>query len=50
MYFLKVNDKVYNALVTKITEDAIYFEETVVDPFGKAQKHEIAKRLPSEGK
>jgi hypothetical protein len=49
-YFLKVNDKVYNARVTKITDDAIYFEETSVDPLGKATKREIVKTLPSDAK
>ena len=49
MYFLKVNDKVYNGQVTKITEDTIYFDETVVDPFGKTSKREIAHKIP-EGK
>jgi hypothetical protein len=49
-YFLKVNDKIYNARVTKITDDAIYFEETTVDPMGKVSKREIAKTMPSEAK
>ena len=49
-YFLKVNDKIYNARVTKITDDAIYFEEITVDPMGKVSKREIAKTMPSEKK
>jgi hypothetical protein len=49
-YFLKVNDKVYNARVTKVTDDAIYFEETTVDPLGKTTKREIVKTLPSDAK
>jgi len=50
VYFLKVGDKIYNAHITRITDDAVYFEETVVDPMGKTQKREVAKRMPSEGK
>jgi hypothetical protein len=49
-YFLKVNDKIYNARVTRITDDAIYFEESTVDPMGKVLKREIAKTMPSEKK
>jgi hypothetical protein len=50
VYFLKVGDKIYNAHITRITDDAVYFEETAVDPFGKPIKREVAKRMPSEGK
>jgi general stress protein YciG len=50
IYFLKVNDKIYSARVTKITDDTIYFEETTVNPLGQPQKREIAKSLPSEKK
>lgn len=50
VYFMKVGDKIYNAHITRITDDAVYFEETVVDPMGKTQKREVAKRMPSEGK
>jgi Tfp pilus assembly protein PilP len=49
-YFLKVNDKVYNARVTKITDDTIYFEETSVDPMGKVMKRELTKSMPSDAK
>lgn len=46
-YFLKVNDKLYNGRVTKITDSAVFFEETMVDPLGKVQRHEVEKALPS---
>jgi hypothetical protein len=49
-YFLKLNDKIYNARVTQITGDSIVFEETSVDPLGNVSKHEITKSLPSEKK
>lgn len=49
-YFLRVNDKIYNARVTKITEDSIYFEETNVDPLGKATKREVVKTMPAAEK
>ena len=49
-YFLRVNDKVYNARVTKITDDTISFEETSVDPLGKTTKREVTKSLPSDAK
>jgi len=50
VYFLKVGDKIYNARISRITDDAVYFEETVIDPLGKTQIREVAKRMPSEGK
>ncbi len=49
-YFMKVNDKIYDARVTKITDDTVYFEETSMDPLGKITKREVAKSLPSEKK
>jgi hypothetical protein len=49
-YFLKVNDKIYQARVTKITADSISFEETTVDPMGKTSKREITKALPVDAK
>jgi hypothetical protein len=49
-YFLKVNDKIYQARVTKITADSISFEETALDPSGKTSKREITKTLPTDAK
>jgi hypothetical protein len=49
-YFLKVNDKIYQARVTNITADSITFEETVVDPLGKTSKRLITKNLPTDAK
>ncbi len=46
-YFLKAGDKLFNARVVKVTEDAAYFEETVTDAMGKSTKNEVVKRLAS---
>jgi len=52
-YFLKVNDPVYNGVVSKITPDAVYFKENHLDPNGQVMALEVVKRLssaPGEGK
>lgn len=50
VYFMKPGDKIYNARITRITDDAVYFDETVIDINGKTEHREVAKRMPSEGK
>jgi hypothetical protein len=52
-YFLRVNDTVYNGVVTKITPEAIYFKENTVDSSGRVATHEVALKLgsaPGEGR
>jgi hypothetical protein len=52
-YFLTENESVYNGVVSKITPDAVYFKENVLDPNGHVTTHEVVKRLgsaPGEGR
>jgi hypothetical protein len=52
-YFLHENDSVYNGVVSKITPDAVYFKENVLDPDGHVTTREVVKRLspaPGEGR
>jgi hypothetical protein len=52
-HFLYENDAVYNGIVSKITPDAIYFNENVLDANGRVTTREVVKRLgsaPGEGR
>jgi len=52
-YFLTENESVYNGVVSKITPDAVYFKENVLDREGKVTIREIVRRLgaaPGEGR
>jgi type II secretory pathway component PulC len=52
-YFLTENDAVYNGVVSKITPDAVYFKENVLDQNGRVSAREVIKRLgsaPGEGR
>ncbi|MBZ5564071.1 MAG: hypothetical protein LAP13_16825 [Acidobacteriia bacterium] len=52
-YFLRVNDALYNGVVSRITPDAIYFKENTLDANGRVTSHEVVKRLgpaPGEGR
>lgn len=52
-YFLTENESVYNGVVSKITPDAVYFAENVLDVHGRVTTHEVVKRLgsaPGEGR
>jgi hypothetical protein len=52
-YFLNEGDTVYNGVVSKITPDAVYFKENVLDPNGKVWTRDVMKRLgsaPGEGR
>lgn len=52
-YFLTENESVYNGVVSKITPDAVYFKENVLDPTGRVTTREVVKRLgsaPGEGR
>jgi type II secretory pathway component PulC len=51
--FLYENDSLYNGVVSKITPDAVYFKENVLDSNGRVTTHEVVKRLgsaPGEGR
>jgi hypothetical protein len=52
-YFLRVNDPVYNGVVSKITPEAVYFKENMLDSSGRVATHEVAIKLgsaPGEGR
>jgi len=52
-YFLRVNDTVYNGVVSKITPEAVYFTENTLDLSGRVATHEVAIKLgpaPGEGR
>jgi len=52
-YFLRENDAVRNGVVSKITPDAVYFQENYLDQYGRASAREVMKRLgsaPGEGR
>ncbi len=52
-YFLRENQSVYNGVVSKITPDAVYFKENVLDSSGRVTTREVVKRLgsaPGEGR
>ena len=52
-YFLSENDTVYNGVVSKITPDAVYFKENVLDQEGRVSTREVVKKLgsaPGEGR
>ena len=52
-YFLSENDAVYNGVVSKITPDAVYFNENDLDESGRVSTREVIKRLgvaPGEGR
>jgi len=45
--FLYENDSLYNGVVSKITPDAVYFKENVLDSNGRVTTREVVKRLGS---
>jgi len=52
-YFLRVNDTVYNGVVSKITPVAIYFKENTLDSRGRVVTRDVEIKLGSalgEGK
>lgn len=52
-YFLRENDEVYNGVVSKITPDAVYFQENALQGNGRLTSHVVIKRLhagPGEGR
>jgi hypothetical protein len=52
-YFLRVNDTVYNGVVSKITPEAVYFKENTLDSSGRVATHEVELKLgsaPGEGR
>jgi len=52
-YFLRVNDAVYNGVVSKITPEAIYFKQNTLDSRGQVVTREVEIKLgsaPGEGR
>ncbi len=52
-YFLRVNDVLYNGVVSRITPDSIYFSENTLDAKGRVTSREVVKKLgsaPGEGR
>ena len=52
-YFLKVNDTVYDGVVSKITPEAVYFKANTLDSSGRVATHEVEVKLgsaPGEGR
>jgi hypothetical protein len=52
-YFLRVNDTVYNGVVSKITRDAVYFKQNTLDSSGRVATHEVEIKMgsaPGEGR
>ena len=52
-YFLRVNDTLYNGVVSKITPEAVYFKENTLDSSGRVATHEVEIKVgmaPGEGR
>jgi hypothetical protein len=49
-YFLHIHEDVYNGVVSRITPDAIYFQEKRLDSGGRIEAREVVLRLGSEGR
>jgi len=52
-YFLRVNDAVYNGVVSKIAPEAIYFKQNTLDSRGRVVMREVEIKLgsaPGEGR
>jgi hypothetical protein len=47
-YFLHIHEEVYNGLVSRITPDAIYFQQKRPDSGGRTDAREVVLRLGSE--
>jgi hypothetical protein len=46
-YFLKVHDTVYNGVVSKITPEAVYFKENILDSGSRVATREVVVKLGS---
>jgi Tfp pilus assembly protein PilP len=50
VYFLREGDRIFDGQVTKITMEAISFQQAGRDAFGNSLEHEVTRRLyPSPG-
>jgi hypothetical protein len=47
-YFLHIHEDVYNGVVSRITPDAIYFQQKRLDTGGRIQAREVVLKLGSE--
>jgi hypothetical protein len=48
-YFLHIHEDVYNGVVSRITPDAIYFEQKRLEAGGRMEAREVVLRLGSRG-
>jgi hypothetical protein len=46
-YFLRVNDAVYNGVVSKITPEAVYFRQKTLDTSGRVAGREVEIKMGS---
>ena len=44
-YFLYAGDELYNGTVSRITENAVVFDERINDPTGRPRTREVVKQL-----
>jgi hypothetical protein len=44
-FFLRENDQLYNGVVARITPDAVYFRENILDSQGRVTTREVVRRL-----
>jgi hypothetical protein len=50
VYFLREGDRIFDGTVTRITLEAVSFQQTGRDAFGNSQQHEVTRRLyPTPG-
>ncbi len=47
-YFLRVHEDVYNGVVSRITSDAVYFQQKHVDSNGRVDAREVVLKLGAE--
>jgi hypothetical protein len=47
-YFLRVHEDVYNGVVSRITPDAVYFQQNRVDSNGRVDAREVVLKLDAE--
>ena len=47
-YFLRVHENVYNGVVSRITSDAVYFQQKQVDSNGRDDVREVVLKLGAE--
>ena len=48
-YFLHVHEDLYNGVVSRITPNAIYFQQKGLNPYGRVDAREVVLKLGAEG-